>query len=62
MIKFGMAESIFQSTLSFNLKAGPVTFIPEIRLDNAKNEIFVDGDGNASKSTVSALAAVVYKF
>lgn len=62
LIKFGAAESIFQSTLSFDIKAGPLTFIPELRLDNAKNEIFVKGDGAATKSTFSALAAVVYKF
>jgi hypothetical protein len=62
MIKFGAAESIFQSTLSFDIKAGPLTFIPELRIDNAKNEIFVKGNGDASKSTFSALAAVVYKF
>jgi hypothetical protein len=62
LLKFGAAESIFQSTLSFDIKAGPLTFIPELRLDNAKNEIFVKNDGSASKSTFSALAAVIYQF
>lgn len=62
MIKFGMAESIFQSTLSFDCKVGPLTIIPELRIDNAKNEIFVKNDGAATKSTFSALVAAVYRF
>ncbi len=62
MIKFGPAEGLFESTLSFNFKAGPLTVVPEVRFDNAKGEIFVKGDGTATKSTFSALVAAIVAF
>ncbi|MCR6719762.1 MAG: porin [Chitinophagaceae bacterium] len=56
------SENIFANTLSLNYKAGPLTIIPEIRFESAKNEIFLDKDFNGTKSTVSALLAAVISF
>jgi hypothetical protein len=54
---------IFANTLSANFRIGALTFIPEIRLENANNAIYTKGDNLASKkSTASALVAAVYKF
>ena len=55
-------KNIFANTLSFNFKVGPLTIIPELRAESAKSEIFLKGDGTDTKSTFSALLAVVYKF
>ncbi len=55
-------KNIFESTLSFNYKVGPFTLIPELRLDTAKDGLFVSSDGTASKSTFSAIFAAIYKF
>ncbi|MEM9721769.1 MAG: outer membrane beta-barrel protein [Bacteroidota bacterium] len=49
-------------TFSANLGAGPLTFIPEIRLDSASEDIFSDGDGDATGSTFQALLAAVFAF
>ncbi len=54
--------NIFATTLSANFKAGPLTFIPELRLDNADNEIFVKKEGELTKNTFTALLAAVYTF
>lgn len=58
----GFDGNIFSTTLSANFKVGPLTIIPELRLDNAKTELFVKNDGEATKSTATALLAAVYKF
>ena len=57
-----LPTSVFETTLSANFKVGGLTIIPELRLDNAKEEAFVKRDGNTTKSTVSGLVAAVYKF
>ena len=55
--------SIFATTLSANFKLGGFTFIPEFRLDNAnKKVLFVDKDGNYTKSASNVLFAAVYSF
>jgi hypothetical protein len=62
---FGIAPeggSIFATTLSANFKAGGFTFIPEIRFDNASQEVFTDKDGAAKKSAGNFLLAAVYSF
>jgi hypothetical protein len=56
------AKNIFASTLSLNLKAGPLTIIPEFRFESAQAEIYAKKDGAGSKSTATALVAAVYKF
>jgi len=53
--------TILANTLSINLKAGPLTFIPEIRLESASKNVFVTKTGT-SNSTGSALVAAIYKF
>jgi hypothetical protein len=54
--------SIFETTLSANFKINGLTIIPELRLDNAETEAFIDRSGAMKKSTVSGLIAAVYKF
>jgi hypothetical protein len=58
----GLPTSLFETTLSANFRIGGLTIIPELRLDNAKEEIFTKRDGSVEKSTVSGLVAAVYKF
>lgn len=58
----GLPTSVFETTLSLNFKVGGLTIIPELRLDNAKEESFIKRDGTTTKSTASALVAAVYKF
>ena len=55
--------NIFANTLSLDWKLGPLTIIPELRYENTKDDIlFVDKDGDPTKSTFSALVAAVFKF
>jgi hypothetical protein len=55
--------NLFATTLSANFKTGGFIFIPEIRLDNADKEVlFVDKDGEFTKSAVSVLFAAIYSF
>jgi hypothetical protein len=58
----GLPTSLFETTLSANFRIGGLTIIPELRLDNAKEEAFTKRDGTTQKSTVSGLVAAVYKF
>jgi hypothetical protein len=58
----GFDSNIFATTLSVNLKAGPLVFIPELRMENANNEVFAKESGEGTKSTFSALFAAVYRF
>ncbi len=53
---------VFATTLSANLKVGPLTFIPEIRVDNGNKAIFFKSNGAVTKSTSGFLIAAVYKF
>lgn len=57
-------ESVTSFTLSANLKHGGLTFIPEIRLDNSKNDTFgfVKENGLATKSASQFSLALVYVF
>jgi Putative beta-barrel porin-2, OmpL-like. bbp2 len=55
-------KGIFANTLSLNAKVGPLTIIPELRVENAQSDFYLKSDDTPSKSTVSALVAVVYKF
>lgn len=54
--------NMFATTLSANFKTGGFIFIPEIRLDNSSEQLFVDKDGAATKSAVNFLIAAVYSF
>ena len=53
--------SVFANTLSANFRAGNLTIIPEFRLDNAAEEIFVKKAGDPIKNTSTFLVAAVYK-
>lgn len=56
-------DNVKAFTLTANVKAGPLTFIPEVRLDNAKsNNSFFKSNGNPSKSAGQFLFAAVYAF
>ncbi len=55
-------SSVTAFTLSANLKAGGLTIIPELRLDSAKDEWFVDSDMMGAKSATQAAIGVVYGF
>jgi len=55
-------SSLFIPTLSANIKIDNLTIIPEIRLDNAKNDIFEKSSGAATKSATSFVLAATYKF
>ena len=58
----GINSSVFQTTLSGNIHLDNLTLIPEIRLDNAKDNIFLKGTGTPTKSDASFILAAVYKF
>jgi hypothetical protein len=55
-------DSVTALTLSANLKAGGLTFIPELRLDNSSNEIFETTMGNPTKAASQFALAMVYGF
>jgi hypothetical protein len=54
--------SVTALTLSANLKAGGLTFIPEFRLDNGSDEIFAKTSGDPTKSASQFALAMVYGF
>lgn len=58
------SESVNAITLTANLKAGPLTIIPEWRLDGASSEFFVGNSDmtEMSKSASQFLIAAVYAF
>ena len=53
---------VFAITLSGNAKVGPLTFIPEFRLDSASEDTFFDSDLAPQDSLASFLLAAVYSF
>ncbi|HZY37788.1 MAG TPA: porin [Mucilaginibacter sp.] len=56
-------ESVTGITFTANVKAGPLTFIPEIRFDNtSKSDLFLDGSGNATAGATQFVLAAVYGF
>jgi hypothetical protein len=55
--------SIFATTLSANIRmAGNFMLVPELRIDNASENIFTDSKGQGSKSAGSALIAAIFAF
>ena len=61
-LKVPGAENIMATTLSAAIHCANLTIIPELRLDNAKNNFFADKDGNGTKSATSFILAATYKF
>jgi hypothetical protein len=55
-------ESVFGLTVSGNVKAGGLTFIPEVRFDNGSSEQFMKKNLDATKSASQFALAVVYAF
>lgn len=59
------AQNVNALTLTANLKAGPLTVIPEFRIDGASDEFFYKSSGDTMPNTKSAsqfLLAAVYAF
>jgi putative OmpL-like beta-barrel porin-2 len=54
--------NVFATTLSANFKVGGFIFIPEIRIDAASKEVFVDKNGGPASSSTSILFATIYSF
>ena len=61
-VVFGTGTSIFDLTLSPNIRIGNLTIIPELRYDGAQKDIFQKSDGTQIKSTVTGLLAATYHF
>jgi hypothetical protein len=57
-----VGTSVVQSTLSANIHIDYLTIIPEIRLDNAGNSIFLKNTGAGTKNDAAFILATVYKF
>jgi len=55
-------KSIFANTLSLNYKVGSLNIIPELRVETANNNFYLNKNGAGTKSTASALIAAIYKF
>lgn len=55
-------SSVTGLTLTANIKGGPLTFIPEVRLDNGSNNMFTDRNGTGVKSASQFAMAAVYAF
>ncbi len=53
---------IFATTLSANFKVDKLTIIPELRLDDSKNNVFEKNDNTGTKSTASFILAATYTF
>lgn len=55
-------ESVTGLTLTANIKSGPLTLIPEVRLDNGSKDMFMNSDNMAAKSASQFVLAAVYAF
>lgn len=55
-------SSVTAFTLSANLKAGPLTVIPEFRIDSGSENIFINKDMNPTGSASQFVLAAVYAF
>jgi hypothetical protein len=58
----GVGTSVFAATLSGNIRIDNLTIIPEFRLDNSKDAIFVKNSGEGVKSTGTFLLAATWHF
>jgi hypothetical protein len=55
-------SKVFANTLSANFRIDNLIIIPEFRIDNASEEIFVKKNGAPTKSAGNFLLAAVYQF
>ena len=58
----GLGTSVFDLTLSGNIRIDNLTIIPEFRLDNAKDPIFKNNSDETKKSTGTFILAATYHF
>ncbi len=56
------SENILSNTFTLNFYEGPLTFIGELRLDSAKDEIFMKENGDPTKSASQFSLAAIYSF
>ena len=62
-LKYSASDNTITAvTLSGNIKIAGFTLIPEIRVDSAKKEIWVDDKNKSKKGETSFILAAVYKF
>lgn len=54
--------SVFDFTISGNIKIGPVTLIPEFRIDAAGEDVFLDADELLASSSSALTFAAIYAF
>ena len=54
--------SVFTPTLTARYSVGDLTIIPELRLDSASEDIFLDGDGEETGGLTAFNLAAVYTF
>ena len=54
--------SVFAATLTGSYEIGNLTIKPEIRIDSASEDVFLDTDGDPNGSLSSFLIAGIYKF
>ncbi|QEM09236.1 MULTISPECIES: porin [Mucilaginibacter] len=55
-------QNVKAFTFTANIKSGPLTFIPEIRLDHGSSTSFINHSGDPSKSAGQFAVAAVYAF
>lgn len=58
----GVGTSVFEGTLSGNIRIDNLTIIPEFRLDNSKEAIFLKNPSEGVKSTGSFILAATWHF
>ncbi|MEQ9301616.1 MAG: outer membrane beta-barrel protein [Cyclobacteriaceae bacterium] len=56
------SENVFSNTLTGNFSLDQLTFIAEVRLDGASEDVFIDSDALASSSASQMTLAAIYKF
>jgi hypothetical protein len=55
-------EHVTAVTFTANIKAGPLSLIPEVRFDNGSAEAFTNHSGDPSKNASQFVLAAVYAF
>jgi hypothetical protein len=55
-------ESYNAFTFTLPITSGPLTFMPEFRIDTADEDVFLDGDMAATGAASQFLLAAVYAF
>jgi len=56
------ATNIFANTISLNHKIKKIILVPEVRLESAKDPIYLNKEGDPSNKSASFLLAAIYKF